>query len=110
MLGVFVATAIFSIWAYIWFFLVLVVISPGYVEMWEALTTLGFMVFLVVVAYSCDKVAERSENKEEKKEEEKRKVTKAAIRILQKKFGTKAMIEVAQGHTPDMQKGAYMSE
>jgi len=55
MLGVFIATAIFSSWAYIWFFLVLVVISPGYVEMWEALLTLGFMILLVAVAFACDK-------------------------------------------------------
>ena len=55
MLGVFITTAIFSTWAYVWFFLVLVIISPGYVEMWEAWVTLGFMVILVVVAYACDR-------------------------------------------------------
>jgi len=65
MLGVFIATALFSTWAYIWFFLVLVVISPGYVEMWEALVTLGFMGVLVVVAYCCDKSHQGKENKEE---------------------------------------------
>ena len=62
MVGVFVSTAAFSSWAYIWFFLVLVVISPGVVELWEALVTLGFMVALVVVAYSCDKMHENKEN------------------------------------------------
>lgn len=65
MLGVFISTAIFSTWAYIWFFLVLVVISPGYVEIWEAFVTLGFMLILVVVAYSCDKSHSRSESMEE---------------------------------------------
>ena len=65
MLGVFISTALFSTWAYIWFFLVLVVISPGYVEIWEAFVTLGFMLILVVVAYSCDKSHSRSESMEE---------------------------------------------
>ena len=62
MVGVFVSTALFSSWAYIWFFMVLVIISPGVVELWEALVTLGFMVALVVVAYSCDKMHENKEN------------------------------------------------
>ena len=62
MLGVFISTALFSTWAYIWFFLVLVVISPGYVEIWEAFVTLGFMAILIVVAYSCDKSHTRSES------------------------------------------------
>ena len=70
MLGVFIATALFSTWAYIWFFLVLVVISPGYVEVWEACVTLGFMIILVVVAYSCDKAHTSSETAEEQKLEE----------------------------------------
>ena len=62
MVGVFVSTALFSSWAYIWFFMVLVITSPGVVELWEALVTLGFMVALVVVAYSCDKMHENKEN------------------------------------------------
>ena len=110
MLGVFIATAIFSSWAYIWFFLVLVVISPGYVEMWEALLTLGFMILLVTVAFACDKQHENKENKEEQAEEEKRKVTKAAIRIMNRKFGMKAMLEVGQGHTPQLSKDVVMSD
>ena len=92
MVGVFISTAIFATFAYIWFFLVLVVFSPGYVETWEALVTLGFMVALCVIAYSCDRVHTNKESDEEKKMEEKRKVTKAAIRIISKKFGMKAML------------------
>jgi len=41
MVGVFLTTAVFSSWAYVWFFLVLVIISPGVVELWEAGVTLG---------------------------------------------------------------------
>ena len=56
MLGVFITTALFSTWAYIWFFLVLVVISPGVVEIWEATVTLLFMFVLCGIAYTCDKM------------------------------------------------------
>ena len=106
MLGVFLTTAIFSSWAYAWFFLVLVVISPGYVELWEALVTLGFMLLLVIIAYSCDVCHGKGESLEERRREEKRKATKAAIRILTKKFGVKTMLEVGQGNNIEQQRGA----
>lgn len=109
MVGVFVSTAAFSSWAYIWFFMVLVIISPGVVELWEALVTLGFMVALVVVAYSCDKMHENKENEEEKRINEKRAASRAALRILVKKFGIKAIIQVAQGKTPDQDAYVPMS-
>jgi solute carrier family 8 (sodium/calcium exchanger) len=63
--GVFAVTAIFSILAYIWFYLVLVIISPNRIEMWEALTTFGFMAILIVLAYGADKCRSRNVNKEE---------------------------------------------
>ena len=94
MFGVFISTAIFSTWAYLWFFLVLVVISPGIVEMWEAFVTLGFMLALVIVAYSCDKQHESKENRQETQEEERRRASKAALRILKDKFGIKAVLSV----------------
>ena len=111
MVGVFLTTAIFSTWAYVWFFLVLVVISPGYVELWEALTTLAFMGILCIIAYSCDVCATKGENTTEKKMEEKRKVTKAAIRILRKKFGVRPMLEVGHGQEVQLlNKNQKMSE
>ena len=94
MLGVFIATALFSTWAYVWFFLVLVVISPGYVELWEACVTLGFMFVLIITAYACDKSHTNNETQEEKKKEDHRNAVKTALRVLNKKFGMKAMIEV----------------
>ena len=67
MVGVFFTTAIFSTWAYVWFFLCLVVISPGYVALWEALVTLGFMLILCIIAYSCDVCHTKGEDKEERR-------------------------------------------
>ena len=82
MVGVFASTAVFSSWAYIWFFLCLVIISPGYVELWEALVTLGFMAALCIIAYSCDVCHSSSETKSQKKVAERRAVAKAGIRVL----------------------------
>ena len=65
MVGVFITTAFFSSWAYAWFFLVLVVISPGVVELWEACVTLGFMLILVITAYSCDVCHTKGEDQDE---------------------------------------------
>lgn len=110
MVGVFLVTAVFSSFAYVWFFLVLVVITPSVVELWEAAVTLGFMVILTVIAYSCDVCHSKGEDKEEKKLEEKRKANKAAIRILTKKFGIKAMLEVGQGNKPLLASNVNMSE
>ena len=105
MVGVFLTTAIFSTWAYIWFFLTLVVISPGIVELWEAAVTLGFMLILVILAYSCDKCHEKSETDDERREAEERKVTKAAIRIMVKKYGVRPLLEVGQGLKPSKVAG-----
>lgn len=109
MVGVFLTTAVMSTWAYIWFFLTLVVISPGVVEMWEACVTLGFMFVLVIIAYSCDVCHGKGEDKEEQRANQRRQVTKAAIRILAKKFGVKPMLEVGQGDEPKLSKNLNMS-
>lgn len=110
MVGVFLSTAVFSTWAYVWFFLVLVIISPGVVELWEACVTLGFMLILVVIAYSCDVCHSKSESKEERLIEEHRKAAKAAIRILSKKFGLKPLIEVGQGDKPNLSPPIVMQD
>ena len=52
---VFAVTSFFSVWAYIWLFLILVVISPDVVELWEAVVTFAFFPLLAFVAYCADK-------------------------------------------------------
>jgi len=54
-MGVFAITASFSIFAYIWLFIVLTVTSPDEIELWEALMTLVFFPLLVLMAYMQDK-------------------------------------------------------
>ncbi|XP_061219667.1 sodium/calcium exchanger 2-like [Neopsephotus bourkii] len=54
-LRVFFVTAAWSIFAYVWLYLILAVISPGVVQVWEALLTLVFFPVCVVVAWAADK-------------------------------------------------------
>ncbi|XP_067413394.1 sodium/calcium exchanger 2 isoform X4 [Emydura macquarii macquarii] len=54
-LRVFFVTASWSIFAYIWLYLILAVISPGVVQVWEALLTLVFFPVCVVFAWIADK-------------------------------------------------------
>ncbi|CAB1348740.1 unnamed protein product [Coregonus sp. 'balchen'] len=54
-LRVFFITAFWSIFAYIWLFLILSVISPGVVEVWEALVTLLYFPVCVILAWIADR-------------------------------------------------------
>ncbi|XP_066494935.1 sodium/calcium exchanger 2 [Tiliqua scincoides] len=54
-LRVFFVTAFWSIFAYIWLYLILAVFSPGVVQVWEALLTLVFFPVCVVFAWMADK-------------------------------------------------------
>ena len=51
----FCITATFSLFAYIWLVIVLVVSSPNKVEIWEAVLTFCFFPLLVIIAYVGDK-------------------------------------------------------
>lgn len=74
---VFFTTAIFSIFAYLWLYICLVVQTPGIVTTSEAWLTLIFFCILVALAYIADritakqieKVDEADKTAEEKKEE-----------------------------------------
>ncbi|KFO79463.1 Sodium/calcium exchanger 2, partial [Cuculus canorus] len=54
-LRVFFVTASWSIFAYVWLYLILAVISPGVVRVWEALLTLLFFPLCVAFAGPADK-------------------------------------------------------
>ncbi|XP_060768919.1 sodium/calcium exchanger 2a isoform X3 [Neoarius graeffei] len=54
-LRVFFITASWSIFAYIWLYLILSVMSPGIVEVWEALLTLLFFPVCVLMAWIADR-------------------------------------------------------
>ena len=94
-LRVFAITAISSTWAYVWFFLVLAVISPDEVTMFEAWLTFGFMVLLLIFAYSADRCTAGVVEKEEKDSEKLKQGKKKRLMELSETFGKKAIIEVA---------------
>ena len=52
--SVFLLTSIWSLWAYIWMLLVVKIISPGVVEIWEAWITLLFFPLMTLTAYCQD--------------------------------------------------------
>ncbi|XP_058269345.1 sodium/calcium exchanger 2b isoform X2 [Hemibagrus wyckioides] len=54
-LRVFFITAFWSIFAYIWLYLILAIISPGVVEVWEALVTLSLFPVCVILAWIADR-------------------------------------------------------
>lgn len=54
-LRVFFVTATWSVFAYIWLYLILSVISPGEVEVWEGLLTFMFFPTTVLTAYAADR-------------------------------------------------------
>ena len=59
-MGVFSITSFFSIWAYVWLFLVL---RDQNVEIWEAWVTLGSFLFLVIICYLADRYKAAQEEK-----------------------------------------------
>lgn len=52
---VFGITAVSSVFAYLWLLVILMVITPNVVDVWEAALTFFFFPILVVFAYMADK-------------------------------------------------------
>jgi solute carrier family 8 (sodium/calcium exchanger) len=61
--SVFAVTSIASIFAYVWLYVTLDVISREYVEVWEAWLTLLYFVVLIVVSFAADKATAFMEEK-----------------------------------------------
>lgn len=77
--GVFIITSLFSIFAYVWMYICLLVTTPGYVTTAEAWITLIFFFLLLAMAFGADKYRQRSKErmkteadaKEEREKEQK---------------------------------------
>lgn len=54
-LRVFFVTATWSVFAYVWLYMILAVFSPGIVEVWEGLVTFSFFPATVLTAYAADR-------------------------------------------------------
>lgn len=55
LIKVFAVTCIFSIFAYIWLIIILIVVTPDYVDLWEAFLTFLMFPAMVLLAYIADK-------------------------------------------------------
>jgi len=54
-INVFACTSFFAVFAYIWLYLVIEVITPGVVDIWEAIVTFLFFPLIVLLAFAADK-------------------------------------------------------
>lgn len=52
--NVFIVTALFSIFAYLWLVIIVQVITPDVIEPWEAVVTLMFFPLLLIISYLVD--------------------------------------------------------
>ena len=62
-MGVFVTTAVWSIWAYLWLFIILIVWTPDIITIAEAALTCGFLVILIIQANAVDVYVEQAKAK-----------------------------------------------
>ena len=86
-MGVFICTGLFSIFAYIWMYLCLSVVSEGEVTVTEACITFGFFFVLLVLAFLADKYNQRKKAKvsdEAAEKENLRKMNKSRLRSMVK--------------------------
>jgi solute carrier family 8 (sodium/calcium exchanger) len=68
--GVFLVTAAWSIWAYVWMLIVVNYSSPGVIEPWEAWVTLAYMPIFVIMSYLVDNGCKCCRKKKVEDEEE----------------------------------------
>jgi solute carrier family 8 (sodium/calcium exchanger) len=97
---VFMWTAVASTWAYVWFFLVLTVISPNYVELWEAIVTFLQFVMLCLVAYGCDKWTGSKVLQAETSEKLKKDAAKHSLRKVADSIGILYVVEMGMDRLP----------
>lgn len=70
-MGVFLTTAVFSVFAYVWLYYCLSIETPGQVTTKEAYWTFGFFFILLILAFSADKFNQRKKKRESEEELEK---------------------------------------
>jgi len=69
-MGVFITTAVFSVFAYVWMYYCLSIESPGIITTTEAYTTFGYFFVLLILAFSADKFNQKKKKRLDAHEEE----------------------------------------
>ena len=67
-MGVFITTAIFSVFAYVWMYYCLSISTPGEVTTTEAYLTFAYFFILLILAFSADKYNQKKKKKMEEHE------------------------------------------
>ena len=103
-LGVYSCTAIFSLFAYAWMYVVLEVITPGVVSLTEAWLTFFFFFLLVGLAFGFDKIQQSKDKNKMSQEEindtnkkDELKIKKSTLRHLASVHSEKAILLIARG-------------
>lgn len=113
--GVFFITSISSLFAYIWLYLVLGVMSKDRVTVAEGWLTFFYFILLITLAYGADRIGNKFREKEQSEEElaqkdleDELKIKKNALRQIAKNIGgDKAftvVVEIAEGISTDETK------
>lgn len=102
-MGVFLVTAVWSVFAYFWMYVVLQLWSPGEIEIAEAVLTFAFFIILCLMAYCADRY---NESKQKKLEKEKDKQAIRQLQSIMKDKGYSHIINaiVKPGGGPEHQK------
>lgn len=107
-MGVFAVTCSAAMFAYIWLYLVLMVISKDYIEMWEAVLTLVFFLILVIAAFAADKYNQskmkRLQTDSERQEEDDKLIISSAKAELRYLSDQKGIAYVVGAATKDLNK------
>ena len=80
-MAVFLTTAAWSVWAYVWLFIILVVWTPDMITVVEAALTVGFLVILIGQAYAVDVYWEQGREKAAKALDSAKGSTRRLIRL-----------------------------
>ena len=104
---VFIWTAVASTWAYVWFFLVLTVITPNYVDLWEAILTFCQFIILCIVAYGCDRWTGSTVLQAETSLKLQRDSAKLAVRKVAETIGVLHVVEMGMDRLP---KGCKLAQ
>jgi len=97
---VFLWTAVASTWAYVWFFLTLTVITPNYIDMWEAVLTFGQFIILCLVAYGCDRWTGSKTLNAENTAKLRKDAAKLALRKVAETIGVLHVVEMGMNILP----------
>lgn len=103
-MGVFLTTAVFSVFAYVWLYYCLSISSPGFVTVEEAYWTFGFFFILLILAFCADKINQkkkRRQNQEEQEKDQQIQFAKTQLRLIARVKGELAVIAAAQGNKRD---------